>query len=214
MTTTLKTTKDKILDLLKREVSLTVNDLIDQLGITHMAIRKHLNVLEKDGLIHSKEIKQPKGRPQYNYSLTEKGERLFPKNYEGISVEFLQDIEDSFGKESVETLFKKREQRLTAEYKEKIQQKSGTLDKIREIEKIQNEKGYMAKASQIDENTYELIEYNCPILAIANNFKTACKCETEMFKNVLGTEQVQRVSCKTEGNNHCKFLIKYEERPD
>lgn len=210
MTTTIKTTKDKILDLLKKKADLTVNDLIDELGITHMAIRKHLTVLEKDGLIQSSEIRQPKGRPLYSYSLTEKGERLFPKNYEGISVEFLQDIEDSFGKDSVDALFKKREQRLTNQYRDQVQQQDSTLDKVREIEKIQNEKGYMAKANQIDENTFELIEYNCPILAIANNFKTACKCETEMFKKVLGTEEIQRVSCKTEGNNHCKFLIKYD----
>ncbi|MGF2614704.1 transcriptional regulator [Rossellomorea vietnamensis] len=210
MTTALKTTKDKILDLLKKEAALTVNDLIGQLGITHMAIRKHLSVLEKDGLIQSVEIRQPKGRPLYSYSLTEKGDRLFPKNYEGISVEFLQDIEDSFGKDSVDALFKKREQRLTNQYREQVQQQTSALDKVREIEKIQNEKGYMAKAQQLDENTFELIEYNCPILAIANNFKTACKCETEMFKKVLDTEEVNRVSCKTEGNNHCRFLIKYD----
>ncbi|TYS14134.1 transcriptional regulator [Rossellomorea vietnamensis] len=210
MTVTMKTTKDKILDLLKRESALTVNDLIAELGITHMAIRKHLTVLEKDGLIQSSEIRQPKGRPLYSYSLTEKGERLFPKNYEGISVEFLQDIEDSFGKDSVDALFKKREQRLTNQYRDQVQQQNSTLDKVLEIEKIQNEKGYMAKANQIDENTFELIEYNCPILAIANNFKTACKCETEMFKKVLGTEEIKRVSCKTEGNKHCKFLIKYD----
>ncbi|WP_113928921.1 metalloregulator ArsR/SmtB family transcription factor [Bacillus sp. P14.5] len=210
MTTALKTTKDRILDLLKKEAALTVNDLIGQLGITHMAIRKHLSVLEKDGLIQSVEIRQPKGRPLHSYSLTDKGDRLFPKNYEGISVEFLQDIEDSFGKDSVDALFKKREQRLTNQYREQVQQQTSALDKVREIERIQNEKGYMAKAQQLDENTFELIEYNCAILAIANNFKTACKCETEMFKKVLGTEEVNRVSCKTEGNHHCRFLIKYD----
>jgi predicted ArsR family transcriptional regulator len=210
LTAVVKTTKDKILDLLKKEVSLTVNDLIEELGITHMAIRKHLNIMVKDGLLHSVEIKQSKGRPLYRYALTEKGDRLFPKNYEGISVEFLQDIKDSFGEESVETLFKKRERRLTSQYKEQVQKKSSHLEKIQEIEKIQNDKGYMAKANQIDDTTFELIEYNCPIMAIANNFKTACKCETEMFKNVLGTDQVKRVTCKTEGNHHCKFLITYE----
>ncbi|RIW29227.1 transcriptional regulator [Bacillus salacetis] len=206
----MKTTKDKILDLLKKEVSLSVNDLIQELGITHMAVRKHLNVMEKDGLIHSVEFKQSKGRPLYRYALTEKGDRLFPKNYEGISVEFLQDIKESFGEESVDALFKKREQRLTSQYKEQVEKKCSKLEKIQEIEKIQNEKGYMAQANQIDDNTFELIEYNCPIMAIANNFKTACTCETEMFKSVLGTEQVKRVSCRTEGNHHCKFLIQYE----
>ena len=40
-------TKDKILHLLKKDVSLSVNELTDYLEITHMAVRKHLNSLEK-----------------------------------------------------------------------------------------------------------------------------------------------------------------------
>ncbi len=208
MQKTIKTTKDKILDLLKKEVSLTVNDLTDHLNITHMAVRKHLNTLEKDQLIRTTEIKQPMGRPLQTYSLTEKGDMLFPKNYEGISVEFLHDIEDTFGRESIDTLFKKREQRLTNEYSTRMKNKT-TQEKMQEIEKIQNEKGYMAKASQIDDNTYELIEYNCPIFAIAKEFKMACRCETEMFKKVLDTDRVNRVCCKTDGDDHCKFLLHY-----
>lgn len=208
MDATKKSTKDKILDLLKKEVSLTVNDLTDRLNITHMAVRKHLNILEKDGLIQSNEIKQPMGRPLQIYSLTEKGERLFPKNYEGISVEFLHDIKDLHGDESIHYLFKKREQRLTKEYSTRIAQKS-THEKMNELVKIQNEKGYMANISQIDENTYELVEYNCPILAVAKEFKTACSCETQMFKNILETDQVNRICCKTDRDDHCKFLIKF-----
>ncbi|OFD69847.1 helix-turn-helix transcriptional regulator [Bacillus mycoides] len=208
MDVTRKSTKDRILDFLKKEVSLTVNDLTDRLDITHMAVRKHLTILEKDGLIKSNEIKQSMGRPLQIYSLTEKGERLFPKNYEGISVEFLHDIKDLHGEESIHYLFKKREQRLTKEYSSRTAHKS-THEKMNELVKIQNEKGYMANLSQIDENTYELVEYNCPILAVANDFKTACSCETQMFKNVLETNKVNRICCQTEGNAFCKFLVKF-----
>jgi predicted ArsR family transcriptional regulator len=209
MENTKKSTKDKILDLLKKDVSLTVNNLTESLNITHMAVRKHLNILEKDELIQSTEVKQPMGRPLQIYTLTEKGERLFPKNYEGITVDFLQDIKELHGEDSIQYLFKKREQRLTDEYVPRISQKDSTCDKINEIVNIQNEKGYMANATQIDENTYELIEYNCPILAVAKEFKIACQCETQMLKNVLDTKQVNRICCKTDGDDHCRFLVKF-----
>ena len=113
-------TKDKILNLLKKEVSLSVNELTGSLQITHMAVRKHLNSLEKDDLISSREVKQPMGRPLQTYFLTEKGERLFPKNYETITIEFLHDLMDMYGEEAIHTLFNKREKRLTMEYSQKI----------------------------------------------------------------------------------------------
>jgi predicted ArsR family transcriptional regulator len=202
-------TKDKILHLLKKEVSLSVNALTDCLEITHMAVRKHLNSLEKDGLIRSQEVKQPMGRPLQTYLLTEKGESLFPKNYEGITIEFLHDIKDLYGEDAVNALFEKRELRLTNEYSEKMKSAKSNPIKINELVKIQNEKGYMADISEIDPNTYELVERNCPILTVAHQFKVACSCETELLKKVLKTDDVKRTTCKTDGDDHCKFLIKF-----
>ncbi|KHD86259.1 DeoR family transcriptional regulator [Bacillus ginsengihumi] len=207
-TITKKTTKDKILDLLKREVALTVSDLTQCLNITDMAVRKHLTTMEQDGIIKSKEVKQPVGRPLQIYSLSEKGEMLFPKNYEGLSIEFLRDIQEMYGEQTIVQLFKKREQRMTKEYIRRFQNKT-PFEKMIELHNIQNEKGYMAAVSQIDEKTFELTEYNCPILKIAHEYKAACSCETSMFKHVLDTDNITRTSCKSEGNDHCKFLISF-----
>ncbi|NAP01130.1 winged helix-turn-helix transcriptional regulator [Halomonas sp. MG34] len=204
----LKTTKDRILDLLKREVRMTVGALSERLEITDMAVRKHLLAMEKDGLIVTEEIRQPMGRPVQSYTLSAKGELLFPKSYEGLSVEFLQDIQALYGSKSVEQLFQNREKRLTREYTLRMQKKSHQ-ERMQEIQTIQNEKGYMADITKIDDNSYELIEYNCPIMAVAKEYKVACKCETSMFKNVLQTENVNRTSCKTEGNDHCRFQISF-----
>ncbi|WP_078548433.1 helix-turn-helix transcriptional regulator [Litchfieldia alkalitelluris] len=210
MTVKVKTnTRDCILELLKKEVSLAVNDLTKFLNITHMAVRKHLAILEKEELIKSVETKQPMGRPLQLYSLTEKGDQRFPKHYEGITLEFLNDIKDIHGDEAIQQLFTKREKRLTEEYKKRVNQKSSS-EKMNEITKIQNEKGYMASVTQIDDVTFELVEYNCPIYAVAREFKMACRCETDMFKSVLEAEQVRRVCCKTDGDNHCKFIFKYQ----
>ncbi|UGB32073.1 helix-turn-helix transcriptional regulator [Metabacillus sp. B2-18] len=210
-TTQNSTTKDKILHLLKKEESMTVNELTDELGITHMAVRKHLLSLEKEGFISSKEVKQPMGRPLQIYSLSDKSEQYFPKNYEGISLEFLHDIQEIHGEESIELLFKKRETRIIKEYSNKMMNKRTTADKVNELVKLQNEKGYMADVTKLDDQTFELTEYNCPILSVAKEFKLACRCETDMFKNVLGVNQIKRTCCRTEGDNHCKFLIKFGE---
>ncbi len=201
-------TKDKILELLKKTGFMSVNDLTEQLNITHMAIRKHLSQLEKDRLIQSSELKQPMGRPLQLYSLTDKGERLFPKNYEGITLEFLHDIEKMNGKKVIENLFKKREERLTEEISARLANLSGS-DKIRELVHIQNEKGYMADFSQLKEDSFELVEHNCPILAVAKEYTVACNCETRMFQEVLKNAKVTRTSCKTEGDHACKFSIQY-----
>ncbi|MFD2657561.1 helix-turn-helix transcriptional regulator [Gracilibacillus thailandensis] len=209
MTQLMKTTKDRILELLKKEVSLSVNELIDYLDITHMAIRKHLTTLEKDGLVSSHHEKKDIGRPIQKFFLTTKGKRLFPNNYESISVEFLKDIQAIHGKDSIEQLFENREERLTKQYADLVNQ-SSNLEKMRDIVHIQNEKGYMAELSQHDDDQFEIVEYNCPIFAVAKEFHIACRCETSMFKKVLGTENVERVQCKTEGNNHCRFKVEFE----
>ncbi|GGE31612.1 DeoR family transcriptional regulator [Pullulanibacillus camelliae] len=203
------TTKDKILELLKKEVTLTVGALTTHLEITHMAVRKHLNSLEKDGLIKSVEVKQAMGRPLLTYSLSDKGERLFPNNYEGLSVEFLQDIKDLHGEASIHHLFKRRETRQSENYLVRMANKS-PVERLHEIINIQNEKGYMAELKQLDERTFEITEYNCPILAIANEFKVACRSETSMLKRVLTADQIDRTCCRTEGHAHCKFVIQFK----
>ena len=202
-------TRNLILELLKKEVSLSVNVLTERLNLSHMAVRKHLVILENSGLIKSTEMKQSMGRPLQVYSLTDKGDHVFPKNYEGITLEFLRDIEEIHGEESIQLLFEKRENRLTQEYKNRMHKKTNS-EKVEEIVKIQNEKGYMASTSKLDDETFELIEYNCPIYSVAQEFTSACRCETDMFKNVLETEHVRRVSCKTDGDHQCKFQIRFD----
>ncbi|WP_066187820.1 MULTISPECIES: helix-turn-helix transcriptional regulator [Gracilibacillus] len=202
------TTKDKILELLKKEISLTVNELIEQLQITHMAVRKHLATLEKDDLVSAEYEKTSVGRPRQKYSLTAKGDRLFPNNYESISLEFLKDTEELYGSKAIKQLFHKREERQVHQYKELVSSRL-PAERVQQMVDIQNQKGYMAEWLEHTDQQYEIIEYNCPIFAVASEFHTACQCETSMFQQVLETEQIERVQCKTAGNNHCRFLIDF-----
>ncbi|WP_102275050.1 helix-turn-helix transcriptional regulator [Cytobacillus massiliigabonensis] len=200
-------TRDKILELLKKETNLTVNELSKSLGITEMAVRKHLNILDRDLFLAIKEVRQPMGRPILVYSLSQKANDLFPKSYENMTVEFLNDLKELHGEGIIDYLLEKRSERLKNSYIMHMKHKNFE-EKIVELKNIQIKKGYMADVTRIDNKTFELVEYNCPIFAVAKEYKKACSCETEMFKEVLGTSNVKRLTCKADNDAHCRFLIK------
>ncbi|RYM02125.1 transcriptional regulator [Sporolactobacillus sp. THM7-7] len=204
-------TKDKILDILKRKQKLSVRDLSDLLHMTEMGVRKHLIPLGKKGFIQAENVRKSVGRPVQYFSLTEKAERLFPKNYEGMTVHFLMDMKNLYGQESVERLFARRKDRLFKEYRSAIPDDCGYKDRTAALEKLQNDRGYMSQLRQIDETTYELIEYNCPIFAVANRFKTACRHETDLIAEVLGASSVSRTMCRADGDTYCRFIIHFGE---
>ncbi|QNK89147.1 transcriptional regulator [Sporosarcina sp. resist] len=205
------TTKDKLLDLLKKETEMTVNQMAQALEITEMAVRKHLNILERDSFIHIAEIKQPLGRPVQVFSLTQQADVLFPKNYDNLTVDFLNDLMEIQGDEIIDRLFEKRSKRLAGKYSDYMKHNYSNEEMIETLKDIQIDKGYMADVIKIDDNQFELIEHNCPIFEVSKSFKQACNCETNMFKEVLNTNSVERTSCKADGDNHCHFLIKFNE---
>jgi predicted ArsR family transcriptional regulator len=203
----LSSTKDEILHLLKKYKKLAVTELESFLGITGMAVRRHLNQLETESLIQTETIRKNMGRPVQLYSLTNVGEEWFPKNYSAMTVDFLKDIEELSGREMVDALFKKREARLEEKYKARTESKS-LKERIAELADIQNENGYMVEWNENSEGEFEFIEYNCPIFKVATNYNKACSCEHSLFQKVLQTDKVEQVCCMAKGGDFCKYVIK------
>jgi predicted ArsR family transcriptional regulator len=70
-----------------------------------------------------------------------------------------------------------------------------------------------SKASSIDDNASEqtgkhvLLEYNCPIIHIAEKHWEACSVETELFEKLLDAK-IETTHRAAKGDLICKFLIK------
>src|SRR5699024_10526984 len=116
MKNTRVTTKEKLIDLLKIKTEMTVSQMAQALEITEMAVRKHLNILERDSFIHITEVKQPLGRPVQVFSLTPQADELFPKSYDNLTVDFLNDLQEIQGDEIINRLFERRSKRLASKY--------------------------------------------------------------------------------------------------
>jgi predicted ArsR family transcriptional regulator len=199
-------TRDQILHMLKVKGSLTVSDMAVDLGITEMAVRRHLNTLERDSLIKSTLVRQAMGRPTNVYSLSPEADELFPRNYSHLTLDFLRDLQDIDGIEKVELLFRRRENRLEEAYRPHIQ---GDLeDRVAKLAELQNEKGYMVQWEKMESGDgFVFREFNCPISQIAREFNQACNCELSLFRRVLNA-QVEQTSCMAKGGDKCVFEIK------
>lgn len=201
-------TRQAILELLKKKRELSVSGLKQFLDITEMAVRKHLVKLEGEHLITSRTVRQPMGRPVIFYSLTDLGNKIFPTNYDVIAVELLQDIQESLGTDAIDTLFENREKRMRKKYIRQIFEEDPLEEKVRALVNVQNESGYMAEYTDAGKDEISFSQYNCPIAAIADRYDKPCHCELELFKQVLGTDQVRRVTCIAKGEKSCQYIVK------
>lgn len=74
-----QSTRDLILHALKSSAQSNIESLADAADVSPITVRHHLNSLQAEGLIEVESVRRKVGRPYYVYSLTEKGNELFPK---------------------------------------------------------------------------------------------------------------------------------------
>ncbi|MBP1989922.1 helix-turn-helix transcriptional regulator [Paenibacillus eucommiae] len=199
-------TREQIVQMLKTNGELSTKDLTEQLGITGMAVRRHIDALERDGLIESRTLRQPMGRPTAIYSLTEEADRHFPKKYHAIALDLLGELAKEAGESQVNHLFDMRKETLYNKYSGSMDHKN-LAEKVSTLADIQNENGYMVEWQQKNENEFILEEHNCPISKIANKYNHACQCELGLFENLLDAD-ITRTECLAKGGKKCVYLIR------
>lgn len=202
-------TRKVLLTLMKTKGSLSVNEMAKELGITEMAVRRHLNTLERDGFIEPRLVRQPMGRPVHLYSLTKTADELFPKNYQSFTLDLLSELELMEGEDTVQRLFERRKLKMQGRYEPHMAGKN-LEERISALADIQNNNGYMVDWEKDEEGNFKFKEYNCPISQVADQYQHACACELELFRTLLGAE-VERTECLSRDGAKCMYLIKPEQ---
>lgn len=202
-------TRKVILTMLKTNGALAVSEMAKQLGITEMAVRRHLNTMERDGLIEAKLVRQAMGRPTNLYSLTENADDLFPKKYHHLTLDLLSELVEEAGEGKVDLLFERRKDRLISRYEGQVSGKT-LPERVKTLAEIQNSNGYMVDWTESEDGQFVINEHNCPISQVANQYNHACQCELKMFETLLDAD-VERVECLVKGGNKCSYVIQKKD---
>jgi predicted ArsR family transcriptional regulator len=197
-------------ELLKRWGPLTVAELGGRLGVTAAAVRRHLEQLERDGIVVQTRQPSSRGRPAHLYSLTADGHELFPRAYDQLALHLLGAASSAFGPGAVEELFERRQRLLAAAYRDRAAAAlaaGGVAGLARELAAIQDENGYMA-TSVDGQDGPEVLEHNCAIGRVAAEHPAACRCELELLRELAGPEvTVERIAHLQAGDPHCAYRL-------
>ncbi|HYK92486.1 MAG TPA: MarR family transcriptional regulator [Thermoplasmata archaeon] len=198
--------KQAILLALKRGGNLSLKEVAAALGVTRVAALRHLSVLESQRLVERSYRHQGVGRPQVYFRLAATSTGLFPQAYTQMSVCALQFIEQRLGRAAVVELLQQRAHELEDRGHARFQGKS-LAGQVAELARFRQEGGYMAEVGARRSGSVEMLEHNCPILAIAQEFPEACEVERTMFESMLRAN-VSATHRVVAGDPVCRFLIR------
>lgn len=202
------TTRQQLLQTLRTRGSGSIAELSQALSITEMGIRRHIQTLEREGLVAATVAKQAMGRPMSIYRLTSRADDLFPKKYPQLALDLLGELDgDPEGEAIIGRMFAGRRDKLIARHKAAMA--GATLEeRVAELAAIQQAGGYMSHWEKVGKGEqYTLYEFNCPIAQVAGKYREACSCEHELFEALLGAE-VKRTECIADGGAKCTYAIR------
>jgi predicted ArsR family transcriptional regulator len=192
-------TRDRILLLLRRHGRLSAPQLADLLGVTSVGVRRHLVLLDRDGLVTARIEKPKRGRPTAVYRLTDAGLETFPRRYDEVAREALAFL----GREDASALSQFlawRNERLARSYAKRVD--GATLaERATALAEVLSEQGFMAEVESTPDGL-RLCQHNCTVEHLATELPDLCASEAKLFEQLLGTP-VEREETIVQGNVRC-----------
>lgn len=88
----MQSTRARIIELLRAADGATVDDITQALDLAPATVRRHLDVLLRDGLVEMRSERVPLGRPHFVFRLTDAGMEALPRHQMHLIVALLQAV--------------------------------------------------------------------------------------------------------------------------
>ena len=200
-------TYEKIIQLLKTEGPLTAKILANELGLTTMGIRQHVQGLEDSGDVIFKDKKAVRGRPTRYWSLTDKGNSRFADRHDELTVQLLDSVITLFGDDGMEKIISHQEEATMENYRLALADRYGVQEKLQTLAKLRSDEGYMATVEEYD-GIFWLMENHCPISVAASKCLSFCRSELKMFQRLLDDVAiVNREEHIIDGARRCAYKV-------
>lgn len=201
----LKESRSAILDLLKTNGPMSVEQLAEWLKVSKVCVRRHLGLLESDGLIAYEQERHERGRPRFIYRLTEKARCFFPHIYDEFAKEVLVHVERQFGDGALLKVLSARADVLIAQLQTQFADLS-VDERVKALVEVINMKGYLADARRLKDGSYRLRQRNCPTESVAVAYPQVCDEEIRVYRETLGCEVIRE--CRiADGLQQCEYRI-------
>ena len=200
----MQATRQHILEHLQLARSTTVKELCTVLGLTATGVRQHLTILEQDGLVASEEVRGRVGRPAHRFTLSRRGESMFPKGYDELANALIDEVRSSYGPAGLQQVVSGVARRLAGSHPAAF----ARLEPEQRIEcvvELFEQRGVVADWER-DGEAFLLHERTCPYPEVASRNSVSCAMEVTQVRLLTGMH-VRLTSCLVRGDPHCIYRI-------
>ena len=206
-------TRDRVLRVVSEEGPVSIAALVDRLGLTETAVRRHVENLAGDGLVEPRGTGAPRrrGRPARAWVLTEQGHRALASDYDHLAGDALRFLRDTAGDEAVHAFAERRVAALEHRVTDRVRAAGDAPeDRAEALVEALNADGYAASARPVGSDGaltgIQLCQGHCPVQHVASEFPELCEAETEAFSRLLGVH-VQRLATLAHGDHVCTTFV-------
>lgn len=193
--------RGRIIALLRRGAS-TVEELAASLGVTDNAVRTHLQLLEREGVVRPTGNRQGPGagKPAVTYAVASEAESSLSSAYAPVLATLLATLAERTSPRELEELLREVGRRLGPE-----KPKSGSLDaRVRAAAALLSSLGSELDVERTADG-YLLRGHACPLAAVVREQPNACHAVEELVGSVVGVPV--RECCDRSGGPRCRFEI-------
>jgi len=199
-------TRREILLRIKQSGGATISEIARHLGISDEGARQHLIRLERQGWIARRPARTDggrSGRPASVYEISERGENLFPKRYDELSIALIDTVLDLYGPAAVKAALARVADAWVRDWETRL--RGRTLE-----ERLAMLTDYYVKSdpfASIERNGHiSLIERNCPFRSVAMARPYLCSITVNVLTRLLGYN-VTRIRRFQDGDGCCEFRV-------
>lgn len=200
-------TTDKIIQLLKLHGPLTAKTLAEELALTTMGVRQHLQALEDAGDVDIEDRVEGRGRPTRYWGLTEQSRTHFADRHSELSLQLIDSVKMIFGDQGLDKLIEHREQTALQQYRSAMLGMTDIVSRLTKLVELRTLEGYMAMQEQAD-GVFWLLENHCPICSAATKCQNFCRSELQQFQQLFADiATVSREEHIIDGARRCAYRI-------
>src|SRR5918997_6296561 len=97
--------REEIVHQLRARGRVGADELASALGVSKQCVRKHLDVLEREGYVEHAPERGDRGRPAHVFRLTDKAGELFPRRYDLFAKAVLRQVGEVWGERGLNAVF-------------------------------------------------------------------------------------------------------------
>ncbi len=178
----------RLIEILKRRSMASVTELSQAVGLTPVTVRHHLESLILEGIVAPPvpRRKAGPGRPEMVYVLTDRADRLTPRNYGELCACLLQAVGE--GTTRPDGLLRAAGSRLANE------STGGSRPaRLTSALNLLDQRGYFPTVEQ-DAGATTIVLANCPYLEVARAMPEMCQFDLALVEGWLGRSVVAELS--------------------